>query len=166
MGSCHDIKDHGTPEKHISTCSDNLAALRALGAIRTTSPLVRQCQEALNNISSLHTVGLYWVPGHAGVRGNEMADGLMRNGSTSGFVGPEPALGVSWQDLRNKISHWLGNQHRRWWQNLGKSEQQAWELISGPCWGTGIRLLSCKRIQSRVVTGLLADITPCIGNSI
>jgi ribonuclease HI len=26
-------------------------------------------------------MGLYWVPGHAGVRGNEIADGLARCGS-------------------------------------------------------------------------------------
>jgi hypothetical protein len=48
-------------------------------------------------------VGLYWVPGHVGVRCNETVDRLTGNGSTSGFVGLGPALGVSRQDLRNKI---------------------------------------------------------------
>jgi hypothetical protein len=58
-------------------------------------------------------VGLYsyWVSGHAGVRGNETADELARCGSALGLTGPEPALGVSRQDLSNKISRWLGNQH-------------------------------------------------------
>jgi hypothetical protein len=113
LACAHSIKDHGTPEKHVSICSYSLVALRALGAARTASPLVCQCQEALNDISVLHAVGLYWVPGHVEVRGNETANGLTRNGSTSGFVGPELALGVSRQDLRKKISHWLGNQHQR-----------------------------------------------------
>jgi ribonuclease HI len=122
LACAHDIKDHGMPEKHVSICSDSLAALRALEAARMTSPLVRQCQEVLNDISFLHTVGLYWVAGHVGVRGNEMADRLMRNGSASEFVGPELALGVSQQELRNKISRWLGNQHRRRWQNLGSAQ--------------------------------------------
>jgi hypothetical protein len=90
-----------------------------------------------------------------GVRGNETADRLMRNGSASGFVGPEPALGVSRQELRNKISCWLGNQHRRKWQNLGSTQQQARELILGPCQGTRVRFLSFNRTQSRVDTGLL-----------
>ena len=40
-----------------------------------------------------HVVGLYWVPGHAAVRGNEKADELTRGGSDLGFLGPEPALG-------------------------------------------------------------------------
>jgi len=38
-------------------------------------------------------VRLYWVPGHAGVRGNEIAYELTRGGSILGFLGPEPALG-------------------------------------------------------------------------
>jgi ribonuclease HI len=122
LACAHDIQSHGTPEKHVSICSDSLAALKALGAVRTTSPLVHQCQEALNDISTRHVVGLYWVPGHAGVRGNETADRLARNGLASGFVGPEPALGVSKRDLSNKIGRWLVNQHLRRWQDLGPSQ--------------------------------------------
>jgi ribonuclease HI len=79
----------------VSICSDSQVALKALKAIRTTSLLVHQCQKALNDISALHAMGLYWVPGHARVRGNDIADGLARCGSASRFVGPELALGVS-----------------------------------------------------------------------
>jgi hypothetical protein len=61
-------------------------------AAKTTSPLVRQCQKALNDISTRHAVGLYWVPGHGGVRGNGIADKLARDGSVQRFVGPEPFL--------------------------------------------------------------------------
>jgi hypothetical protein len=43
LACAHDIKNHGTPEKNVSICSDSLAALKGLGAVRTTSPLVRQC---------------------------------------------------------------------------------------------------------------------------
>jgi len=78
----------------LSICSDSQAALKALQAIRTMSPLVHQCQKALNDISTWHAVGLYWVPGHAGVRGNEITDELARGGSVLGFLVPEPALGV------------------------------------------------------------------------
>ena len=60
---------------YASICSDSMAALKALRAIRTVPPLVHQCQRALNDISARHAVSLFWVPGHAGVRGNEIADG-------------------------------------------------------------------------------------------
>ena len=73
--------------------SDNQAALKALQAFRT-SPLGQQYQKALNDISTRH-----WVPGHVGVRGNEIADELARDSSVIKSVGPEPALGVSRQDI-------------------------------------------------------------------
>jgi len=42
------------------------------------------------DISTRHTMGLYWGLGLAGVRGNEIADKLARSDSVQGFVGPEP----------------------------------------------------------------------------
>ena len=100
-------------------------------------------------------MGLYWVPGHAGVRGNEIADELARDGSTLKFVGPEPALGVSRQDIRRRIRRWLVNQHWVWWRVLGDTQRLARELISGPCLGSSARFLSSNRTQSRAVTGPL-----------
>jgi hypothetical protein len=44
-------------------------------------------------------VGLYWVPGRAGVQGSEIANELAKDGSAVKFVGPEPALGVSRLDI-------------------------------------------------------------------
>jgi ribonuclease HI len=92
LACVHEIGTQDQPEKYVSICSDSQAALKALQAAKT-SPLVRQCQQALNDISTRHAVGLYWVPGHAGVRGNEITDRLARNGSAQQFVGLEPFLG-------------------------------------------------------------------------
>jgi hypothetical protein len=79
----------------------------ALKAIRMTSPLVWQCQRALNDMSSRHVVVLHWVPGHARIRGNDIADELVREGSALAFVGPEPAVRVSKQVIQQKLSCWL-----------------------------------------------------------
>jgi hypothetical protein len=86
-------------------------ALKALLAVRTTSPLVYQCQKVLNDISARHVVGLCWVPGHARVRGNEITNKLIRGGSGLGFLGLELALGVSRRDIQKRLSRWLVNQH-------------------------------------------------------
>ena len=69
LACVHEIETQDRPEKNVGICSDNQATLKALQAARTSSPLLRQCQ-VLKVISTRHTVGLYWVPGHAGLRGN------------------------------------------------------------------------------------------------
>ena len=49
----------------------------------------------MNDISARHAVGMFRVPAHAGVQGNELADKLARDSSVLKFVGPEPA----WESL-------------------------------------------------------------------
>ena len=102
--------------------------------------LVQQCQEALNNISTRHAVRLYWVPEHAGLRGNEIADELARGGSVLWFFGPEPALGVSRLDIQKMLRYWLFNQHWARWGGLGDTRREGRELIPVP------RLNSCPLI--------------------
>jgi hypothetical protein len=85
----------------------------------------------------------------------EIADELAGDGSVLKFVGPEPALGGSRQDVRRRIRRYLVNQRWIWWRGLGDTQRQAREFISGPCLGTKSRFLSFNRTQSRTVTGLL-----------
>jgi len=92
----------------VSICPDSQAALKALKAVRT-SPFVHQCQRALNDICTRHVVGLFWVPGHAGIRGNEIADKHARGGSAMWFLGSEPALGVSGGIYKRNPVGWLTN---------------------------------------------------------
>jgi len=77
------------PEKYVGIWYDGQAALKALQAAKTTSLLAQHCQQALYDISTWHTVGLHWVPGHAIARGDEIANKLTRNGSAQRFVRPE-----------------------------------------------------------------------------
>jgi len=88
LACVYEIQFQSKPEKYVSICSDSHVALKALPAVRTTFPLVQQCQKALNDISTWHAVGLYSVPGHARVPGNEITDELARDGSALKFVGP------------------------------------------------------------------------------
>jgi len=93
-------------------------------------------------------VGLYWVSRHAGVQGNKITDKLERDCSIQKFIGPEPSQGVSTQNIKNKLKHWVGNQHLVMWHG-------ARELILGPSLSTKARLLSFNTTQSRVITGIL-----------
>jgi hypothetical protein len=65
-------------EKYVSICSNSLAALIALQAARTMSPLVQQCQKMLNDISTWYSMGLFWVPKHAEVCGTEISNELAK----------------------------------------------------------------------------------------
>jgi len=109
----------------------------------------------LNDTSIRHAVGLFWVPGHAGIRGNEIADGLARGGTALRFLGPELALGVSRQDLQIRLGCWLVNQHGARWRGLGDTQRQAHKFISEPSLGTRAKFMTFNRTQSRAVTGLL-----------
>jgi ribonuclease HI len=97
-------------------------ALNALQSAKTTSPLVWQCQRVLNGISTYHSVVLFWVPGHSGIRGNETANELTREASVQQFVGPESAMGVSRQNIKKKIQCWLAKQHTTLWQDLTSTQ--------------------------------------------
>ncbi|KAJ8985201.1 hypothetical protein NQ317_018230 [Molorchus minor] len=78
----------------IQICSDSRAALLAIESSKVKSRLVLKCKKSLNNLASRNKVILTWVPGHSGVRGNEEADRLAREGSAMYPIGPEPILGV------------------------------------------------------------------------
>jgi hypothetical protein len=105
--------------------------------------------------SSRHAVRLYWVPGRARVRGNEIADRFARSGSGQWFIGPEPFLGVSRQNIRRKMKRWMKNQHLALWRGPYSTQRQAQELISGHNLATGAWFWSFNRTQTRAAVGLL-----------
>ena len=87
------------------------------------------------------------------MRGNEIANKLARSGSAQRFIGPEPFLGVSRQNIRRKLNCWMGKQHLALWRGPCNTQRQAQELISGPDLATGARLLSFNRTETKVVIG-------------
>jgi len=105
--------------------------------------------------SHLAFCGTFLGPRTFGVRGNEITDGLAREGSVHQFVGLEPASGVSKKNSRRKSKVWLDNQHTAVKQGLNITERQAQNLISGPGPTVKTRPLSFNTIQYRLFTGLL-----------
>ena len=100
-------------------------------------------------------MGLYWVSGHAGVSGNEIAEKFAKGGSTQKFIAPEPSLVDFRQNVNSKIKRWVDNQHLARWRGPCSTQRQARKLISGPSPATEARLLSFNRAHSGVVSGLL-----------
>jgi len=52
LACVHKIETQDWPEKYVNICSDSQVALKALQAAKTTSSLVQQAQQALNDIST------------------------------------------------------------------------------------------------------------------
>jgi len=71
------------------------------------------------------------------------------------FVGPEPALGMSRQNIKKMVKCWLVNQHMTLWQDLYSTHTKAQELISGHNPTVKTRILSFNKMHTWVIPGLV-----------
>ena len=100
----------GTPST-INLFSDSQASLLPLTSTSISSRLVLEIADQLKTLGTSHRVELRWVPGHEGVYGNELADELAREGSSSIPIGPEPFLPLSEGIINNHIKEYLFKLH-------------------------------------------------------
>jgi len=80
------------------------------GICLTTEVKARKNLSQVKKNLSQNTV--YILPKHTHITKPihyKIADKLTRDGTALQFVGPEPALGVSRQDIRRRIRRWLVN---------------------------------------------------------
>ena len=73
---------------------DSQAAIKALINCTVTSITALNCTRNLNQFGKQNLVSIAWIPGHAWVHGNEVADYLAKSGSKSKMHGPEPIITV------------------------------------------------------------------------
>ena len=67
------------------------------------SKQIWHCSGALNELASHRPVSLTWVPAHSGIPGNEQADHLAKTASCRLYIGPEPALPISYDAVKTAI---------------------------------------------------------------
>jgi hypothetical protein len=120
LACVYEIQANVRSEKHNSICSDSQAALKALQAAKTISPLVMQCQRALSDISTYHSLERFWVPGHSGIRGNEIADELAKGGFRSLYFWTVAGPGGLEAEYKVENSVLVG--------------QTAYDTVAGTCW--------------------------------
>jgi hypothetical protein len=68
--------------------------LLALKSYAVSSRVVLQCRDSLQELALSTRVRLVWVPVRCGIHGNEEADALAREGSSSAFVETESSIGT------------------------------------------------------------------------
>ena len=68
---------------HIIIWSDSLSSIQAISSHSTRSRTTRDCYDTLNTLGSTNTLEIRWIAAHTGLWGNEKADELAKNGTTS-----------------------------------------------------------------------------------
>ena len=59
-----------------------------------------------------------WIPGHAGVHGNKVADNLAKSGSKSKMHGLGPFIAVPCASCLSAVKHWSTDRWKSMWKEL------------------------------------------------
>ena len=83
---------------------DSQTAIKSLIKCTLSSITVLNCIGNLNQLDKQNHVSTAWIPGHAGVHGNEVADYVAKSGSKSKMHGPEPFITVPYASCVSTVS--------------------------------------------------------------
>ena len=82
------------------------AAVKALIKCTVTSVTVFNYIRNLNQFGKQNHVSIAWIPGHAGVHGNEVADYLTKSGSKSKIHGSKSFITVPYTRCVSTVKDW------------------------------------------------------------
>ena len=97
--------------------SDSQAALLALKRYDCRSKLVKECKDRMNTLGRRNQVVLGWIKGHSGIEGNEIVDQLAKRGAEELFIGPEPAVGLGFNEIKGWIRNKTAESHMKEWED-------------------------------------------------
>ena len=138
-------------KQNIVVLVDSQAAIKALIKCTVTSITVLNCIKNLNQLGKQNHVSIAWIPGHAGVHGNEVVDYLAKSGSKSKIHGPEPFITVPYANCVSMVKRWSTVRWKSMWNKL-KDCLRVKESIGWMSSRLTIRLLNLTRPQlNRVV---------------
>lgn len=75
------IQNSPTACMKLAICVDSQAALKAFDSIKTSSVMVKNCKESLNNLGRVCEVVLIRTPRHSNIECNEIADYVANRGA-------------------------------------------------------------------------------------
>ncbi|KAL5259722.1 hypothetical protein ACHWQZ_G009982 [Mnemiopsis leidyi] len=117
------------PHSDIAIFSDSQAVIKALNNPQVKSRMILETINSLNTLGNNNTVSINWIPGHEGVPGNERADELARQGSSTRPVGPEPFVPLPTSFITREIHNSLTNSHLKEYNKAKLSEKGKTPLL-------------------------------------
>ena len=130
---------------------DSQAAIRSLIKCSVTLITVLNCIRRINQFCKQNHVSIAWIPAHAKIHGNEVADYLAKSGSKSKMHGPEPFITVPYASCVSTVKDWSTDRWKSMW-NKRKDCLRMKESVGWTSSRLTIRLLNLKRPQlNRVV---------------
>uniref|UniRef100_A0A224XSM0 ribonuclease H n=1 Tax=Panstrongylus lignarius TaxID=156445 RepID=A0A224XSM0_9HEMI len=146
--------NRGYRNQEIVILSDSQAAIRTLNSHVISSKLVWECRDRLNYLGRENKVTLFWVPGHVGIEGNEMADALARDGAASPLLGPEPFCGVSDRYLIEELRKEEEAKRSELWNSL-PGLRQAKICLGNYNQKRSVACINLGKNKLRILTGFL-----------
>lgn len=135
-------------------CTDSTAALNALNAVKLTSKLIIECVRLLELISARRPINLLWVPSHANVVGNEIADSLAKRGARTSTDGAEPFLPLEENRIRACSNSWLQDQIPVKWSRVLTCSHTK-KFLTRPNEKLSYQLLRLDKRKLRIVIGII-----------
>ena len=150
---------HINTPSDIIILSDSQAGIKALSSTSINSIQVKTIISALNELGKSNSVSVRWVPGHMGVPGNERADELAREGSSTLPIGPPPFVPIPAGAIKNEIRQLCIDEHRLRYEKHEISEKgRAWIAHIG---NNGNTRLDTKSVtDTRILTWLFTGHSP------
>ncbi|XP_032690767.1 uncharacterized protein LOC116853705, partial [Odontomachus brunneus] len=141
-----------TKDRSILICSDSRAALGVLEKTITESSVVWDYKQALNKFSETNKITITWIPGHRGLHGNEVADGLVKLGTLEDPV--EQKIGIPFAIGKESIKKSLEKEHLDSWKR-GQGCRRAKLLMEKPSKSRARELLMMNKKKLRLGISLL-----------
>ncbi|XP_011313404.1 uncharacterized protein [Fopius arisanus] len=140
--------------KVIHIYSDSRWALGALLKHESGSRLVNDCIELMNKVATCNKLKVSWIPGHAGILGNEKADMLAKQGYQTMKPGDEDHVGVH-SDYINETIQKRADRGvvERWNSRMGARHTRS--LLREPSRKLDDELVSLSRVKLRALLGLI-----------
>lgn len=96
---------------------DYQALMNALVSLVTTSKVIMEVKGTLSLLSLENQV---WVPGRSGIEGNQKAVELVRKGSSTPSIGPEPFLLISHGLCGRAVRDWTRVECASQWRSYAE----------------------------------------------